>query len=151
MDHRLYHRTFRHYIRFFEDVAYQGVSDVQSRYRGETGAQSSIMPLLVALMKVRHRATVLTDQLADMRRYMPAKHRQLIEAVERWPDLRRQADPVCFNSVLDAMAAFREVHLGWAERYIHRHTDDPRGTGGTPYMRWLRQLIDETRAARIQS
>jgi indoleamine 2,3-dioxygenase len=26
---------------------------------------------------------------------------------------------------------------------------DPRGTGGTPYMQWLKQLIDETRAAKI--
>ena len=44
------------------------------------------------------------------------------------------------------MATFREVHYGWAEEYINQWTDDPRGTGGTPYMKWLKQLIDETRA-----
>lgn len=55
-------------------------------------------------------------------------------------------DKDTFNGVLDALAEFGEVHLGWAERYINRWTDDPRGTGGTPYMNWLRQLIDETRA-----
>ena len=149
MDHRLYHRTFRKYIRFFEDVHYEGVSQSPISYRGETGAQSSIMPLLVGLMKIRHRPSALTNHLADMRHYMPAEHRTLIEAVEQLPDLRRWADPVCFNRVLDAMAAFREVHCDWAEQYIHRHTDDPRGTGGTPYMKWLRQLIDETGAARL--
>jgi hypothetical protein len=26
---------------------------------------------------------------------------------------------------------------------------DPRGTGGTPYMTWLKQLIDETRSWKI--
>ena len=149
MDHRLYHRTFRKYIRFFEDVRYEGVAQSPISYRGETGAQSSIMPLLVGLMKIRHQPSALTNHLADMRHYMPAEHRTLIEAVEQLPDLHQWAAPACFNRVLDAIAAFREVHYGWAEQYIHRHTDDPRGTGGTPYMQWLRQLIDETRAARL--
>jgi indoleamine 2,3-dioxygenase len=149
MDHRLYHRTFRKYIRFFEDVHYEGVSQSPISYRGETGAQSSIMPLLVGLIKIRHRPSALTNHLADMRHYMPAEHRTLVEAIEKFPDLRRWADPGCFNRVLDAMAAFREVHYDWAEQYIHWHTDDPRGTGGTPFMLWLRQLIDETRAARL--
>jgi len=54
-----------------------------------------------------------------------------------------EAEP--FNSVLESIASFREIHLGWAEEYINRRTDDPRGTDGTPYMQWLKQLIDETR------
>jgi len=149
MDHRVYHRTFRKYIRFFEDVHYQGVSQAPISYRGETGAQSSILPLLTGLMKIRHKPSALTDHLAALRDYMPAEHRALLGSVERLPDLRGQASPGCFNRVLDAMAEFREIHFGWAEQYIHRHTDDPRGTGGTPYMPWLRQLIDETRAARM--
>ena len=33
--------------------------------------------------------------------------------------------------------------------YIQDKLDDPRGTGGTPYMQWLTQLIDETRAWRL--
>ena len=49
----------------------------------------------------------------------------------------------------DAMADFRAVHYGWAQEYINRRTDDPRGTGGTPYMEWLRQLIEETHAFKI--
>lgn len=35
MDHRLYHRTFRRYIRFFEDVHYQGVAREPISYRGK--------------------------------------------------------------------------------------------------------------------
>jgi indoleamine 2,3-dioxygenase len=149
MDHRLYHRTFRRYIRFFEDVRYQGVARQSISYRGETGAQSSIMPLLVGLLKIPHQRSVLTDHLADMRAYMPPEHRALIEAMEGMPDLRGYADSGPFNRLLEAMARFREVHYGWAERYVHQHSSDPRGTGGTPYMHWLRQLIDETRGAML--
>jgi indoleamine 2,3-dioxygenase len=47
------------------------------------------------------------------------------------------------------MATFREVHLGWAEEYINKRMTDPRGTGGTPYMQWLSQLIAETRGHKI--
>jgi indoleamine 2,3-dioxygenase len=62
------------------------------------------------------------------------------------PDIRRPMHKEAYNAVFEAMAAFRRVHYGWAEEYINRWTDDPRGTGGTPYMQWLRQMLDETEA-----
>jgi indoleamine 2,3-dioxygenase len=164
MDPALYYKTFRPYIRFFENVFYEATepkprpiadSDphapamVRMNFRGETGAQSSIMPTLVAFMKIPHRPSRLTNHLADMRNYMPAEHRQVIEGVEAMPSIRELADRRPYNAVLEAMADFREVHYGWAQDYINRWTDDPRGTGGTPYMEWLRQLIEETRAFKI--
>ena len=63
--------------------------------------------------------------------------------------VRRFASKQNYNAVLDAMAEFRSVHYGWAQESINRWTDDPRGTGGTPYMKWLKQLIDETLAFKI--
>ncbi|MGE0235487.1 MAG: hypothetical protein AB7P43_08845, partial [Methylocystis sp.] len=75
MDSGLYYKTFRPYIRFFENVTYEGVDQTPMQFRGETGAQSSIMPTLVAFMKIPHKRSVLTDHLADMRKYMPAEHR----------------------------------------------------------------------------
>ena len=117
--------------------------------RGETGAQSSIMPTLVAFMKIPHRPSMLTNHLADMRNYMPAEHRHVIEAVEAMPSIRELADRQAYNAVLDAIADFRAVHYGWAQEYINRWTDDSRGTGGTPYVEWLRQLIEENRAFKI--
>jgi indoleamine 2,3-dioxygenase len=92
---------------------------------------------------------MLTNHFADMRNYMPTEHRHLIEAVEAMPNIRELADRQAYNAVLDAMAYFRSVHYGWAQEYIDRWTDDPRGTGGTPYMEWLRQLIEKTRAFKI--
>jgi indoleamine 2,3-dioxygenase len=160
MDPALYYKTFRPYIRFFENVEYEAevpgarvatgsAARISMNFRGETGAQSSIMPLLVAFMKIPHRPSMLTNHLIDMRNYMPAQHRALIEAVEAMPSVRAMASKQNYNAALDAMAEFRSVHYGWAQEYINRRTDDPRGTGGTPYMQWLQQLIDETLAFKV--
>ena len=149
MDPALYHRTFRPYIRFFENVVYEGVSEAPMNFRGETGAQSSIMPCLVAFMKIPHQPSVLTNHLQEMRRFMPLEHRAVIAEAEAMPSVREVAQGDAFNAVLDQMATFRETHYKWAQEYINQWTDDPRGTGGTPYMSWLKQLIDETRAFRL--
>jgi len=149
MDPALYYKTFRPYIRFFEHVVYEGVDTRPMNFRGETGAQSSIMPTLVALMKIPHKPSMLTDHLADMQNFMPLEHRRLITEVRAMPPLAPFAEKEIYNNVLEAMASFREVHLGWANDYINKRMADPRGTGGTPYMQWLGQLITETRAHKM--
>ncbi len=149
MDPALYYRTFRPYIRFFENVVYEGVARAPMNFRGETGAQSSIIPALVSFMKIPHQQSALTDHLADMRNFMPAPHRQLLTEIEAMPSPRDLTEPDVYNDVLDAIATFRETHIGWAQEYINKWVEDPRGTGGTPYMKWLRQLIDETRGHRV--
>ncbi len=145
MDPHVYYRAFRPYIRFFENVVYEGVEQTPMSYRGETGAQSSVMPALVAFMKVPHAPSTLTNHLADMRRFMPADHRRALEGIAALPDPRPLASADTYNAVLEAIAVFREVHFGWADLYIHQRVADPRGTGGTPYRQWLQQLVDETR------
>jgi indoleamine 2,3-dioxygenase len=150
MDPALYYKTFRPYIRFFESVVYEGVEATPLNFRGETGAQSSVIPTAVAFLKIPHRPSMLTDHLADMRRFMPVEHRALIEEVEHLPDVRGKVAKEPFNEALEALATFRETHFQYAIRYIAAHERDPRGTGGTPYMDWLSQLIDETRAHKIR-
>jgi indoleamine 2,3-dioxygenase len=146
MDPALYYKTFRPYIRFFENVIYEGVDSAPMNYRGETGAQSSVIPTVVAFLKVPHKPSMLTNHLADMRRFMPRAHRELIEQVERLPDVRGHVEKAIYNEALEALASFRQQHFEFARRYIAAHVRDPRGTGGTPYLEWLNQLIDETRA-----
>jgi indoleamine 2,3-dioxygenase len=148
MDPALYYKTFRPYIRFFEGVVYEGVNTAPMDFRGETGAQSSVLPTLDAFLKVPHRPTLLTDHLADMRRFMPPEHRAVIEHVEAMPGIREVTDSDIYNDALEALATFRETHLTFAKRYVAQWVSDPRGTGGTPYLQWLGQLIDETRAAK---
>jgi indoleamine 2,3-dioxygenase len=145
----LYFREFRPYIRFFEDVVYEGVGAAPQNRRGETGAQSSVIPALVAFFKIHHEPSALTRHVADMRLYMPVSHRALLERLEAAPDPRGVADPAAYNAAMEAIAEFRSVHFGWAQQYIAQRVADPRGTGGTPFMSWLKQLIDETLAHRI--
>lgn len=150
MDPAVYYRKFRPYIRYFEDVVYKGIDIHPMNQRGETGAQSSIMPALVVFMKIPHESTTLTKHLLDMRNYMPKEHRAFISYVESLPPIKDRADKDAFNDVLDAMATFREVHFHWSQEYINRQCKDQLGTGGTPYIKWLKQLIEETRAHRIE-
>jgi indoleamine 2,3-dioxygenase len=144
MDPKLYYKTFRPYIRFFENVVYEGVNQQAIDFRGETGAQSSIVPVLVEFMKIPHQSSILTKHLEDMRRYMPKRHRLYIEQAATMPSIKRTEYREPFNTILDNMIEFRKIHYGWANEYIHKHVKDPRGTGGTPCMQWLNQMITET-------
>lgn len=150
MDPKLYYKTFRPYIRFFENVVYEGVNQQAIDFRGETGAQSSIVPVLVEFMKIPHQSSILTEHLDDMRRYMPKRHRLYIEQVAAMPSIKRSEYRGPFNAILDNLIEFRKVHYGWANEYIHKRVKDPRGTGGTPYMQWLNQMIMETETYKIQ-
>jgi indoleamine 2,3-dioxygenase len=149
MDPALYYKTFGPYIRFFERVVYEGVDAAPMDHRGETGAQSSVVPALVSFLKVPHQPSLLTNHLADMRRFMPAEHRGLLQRIEAMPAVRDVCDKATFNEALEALATFRETHLGFAQEYIARWVTDPRGTGGTTYLEWLGQLVAETRSFKI--
>ncbi|MGR8952363.1 MAG: hypothetical protein ACU83V_08100 [Gammaproteobacteria bacterium] len=149
MDPNLYYKTFRPYIRFFEHVVYEGVDQHPIDFRGETGAQSSIVPVLVEFLKIPHQSSILTEHLKDMRNYMPKRHRLYLEEVAAMPSIKRSEFRDPFNAILDHLIEFRRVHFGWAYEYIHKHVKDPRGTGGTPYMQWLNQMILETEAYKI--
>jgi indoleamine 2,3-dioxygenase len=146
MDPRLYYKTFRPYIRFFEHVVYEGVAQQPIDFRGETGAQSSIVPVLIEFLKIPHQSSILTVHLRDMRRYMPKRHRLYLEQVAALPNIKRMEYREPFNAILDNLIEFRKIHYGWANEYIHKRVRDPRGTGGTPYMQWLNRMIQETEA-----
>lgn len=47
--------------------------------RGETGAQSSIIPALIRYLGIRHRSSALTKHLDDMLNYMPKDHRWFLQ------------------------------------------------------------------------
>ena len=124
MDPALYYKTFRPYIRFFENVVYEGVDARPMNFRGETGAQSSIMPTLVAFMKIPHQPSLLTNHLADMQNFMPAEHRQLIADGQAMGDLRPLADKELYNEVLegDGHVPRSALRLG---RRIHQQAGRP--------------------------
>ena len=138
------------------------------QFRGETGAQSSIVPCLDAGLGIHHVPDPLTVYLREMREYMPPRHRALIQALESQSDGqgrallsgyvrdRRQHHPKLWSAYcvcVDLLAQFREIHIGYADSYINRQsqtsTTNPTavGTGGTPFMTYLQKHLDETRQA----
>lgn len=143
-----------------EGVVYEGVYGNQpQRFRGETGAQSSIVPALDAVLGVLHRPDPLRDYLIEMRDYMPPSHRRFIESLEESGSVRdfvlshARSEPALletYNACVSRLHAFREKHLEYAARYIHlqhqRAAANPSdvGTGGTPFMRYLAKHRDET-------
>ena len=138
------------------------------QFRGETGAQSSIVPCLDAGLGIRHAPDPLTVYLQEMREYMPTRHRTFLQALEGKIDGqgrallsgyvhdRRQSHPELWSAYctcVSLLAQFREIHIGYADSYINRQnqtsTTNPTavGTGGTPFMTYLQKHLDETKQA----
>jgi indoleamine 2,3-dioxygenase len=149
-------------------MIYEGVEDYRNRpqtFRGETGAQSSIVPSLDAALGIGHAEDMLRSYLREMRDYMPPEHRKFIAAVEAGPSVRgyvqRRAKehPAlrdAYNAAVEGVEVFRSTHLTYARNYImkqsQRGTHNPAdvGTGGTPFMPYLKKHRDETARHRIK-
>jgi len=146
-------------------VVYEGVAPLLApqRLRGETGAQSTIVPVLDALLGVAHAPDPLREYLDEMRGYMPPRHRAFLEHVEDRCRVReavrdlRAAHPElaeAYDACLRWLEAFRTLHLDFAAKYIHAQAGggaNPSdvGTGGTPFMKYLAKHRDETASHRL--
>ena len=144
-----------------DGVIYEGVDEykgVGQKFRGETGAQSAIIPAMDAVLGIDHERDELREYLMEMRMYMPPKHVAFIEAVEAGPSVRnfvaiakRASLTTVFNDCVELVANFRAMHLEYAGTYIHAQAQatpgNPSavGTGGTPFMTYLRKHRDETK------
>ena len=133
-------------------------------YRGETGAQSSIIPFLDGALGMYHSNDNLRHYLNEMRDYMPPKHRKMIEDVEKRSkakDLISQSKKLMnvYNNCLEEIRKFRAMHLEYAATYIHKQAQvhntfgtggsTIRGTGGTPFMKYLKKHRDETQKQKV--
>jgi len=144
-----------------DGVIYEGVDEYQGvgqKFRGETGAQSAIIPAMDAVLGIDHERDELREYLMEMRMYMPPRHVAFIEAVEAGPSVRnfvaiakRASLTTVFNDCVELVANFRAMHLEYAGTYIHAQAQatpgNPSavGTGGTPFMTYLRKHRDETK------
>lgn len=148
-------------------MIYEGVSEFANQpqfYRGETGSQSSIVPMLDSGLKIVHQDDPLRHHLKEMEDYMPAGHRALIHEAAVRPSLRAFVEAQTaqnphirerFNEVLVEIEKFRTTHLEYAAAYIFKQAQkDPGnpsavGTGGTPFMPYLKKHRDETGAQKV--
>ena len=159
-DTNVYYSKVRPYLFGFDGVIYEGVAAFEGRpqhFRGTTGAQSSIVPALVAGLGLRHEQNNLTHHLEALQEHMPRPHRdflreaansQVRQVVSEYAS--RPALVEAYNDVLRRRVEFRTLHLHFATEYIFRKVSDPRGSGGTPFMDWLKQIRDETQTQLLQ-
>ncbi len=171
-DPYIYYHRVRPYIHGWKNhpdlpsgLIYEGVEAYggqPQQFRGETGAQSAIVPSLDAMLGVGHREDMLRTYLMEMRTYIPPDHRAFIESLEARGSVRafvreagRAALTAAYNACVEGLEQFRSLHLEYAARYIFRQaqTDDKNphavGTGGTPFMPYLTKHRDETGQHRL--
>jgi indoleamine 2,3-dioxygenase len=167
-DPYVYYNRVRPYIHGWKNnpalpagLVYEGIKEYGERgqmFRGETGAQSTIIPTIDGFLGVGHKDDPLKAYLMEMRDYMPPGHRKFLEAVERGSALRQhiaaQGSPSPLKSLYDTcvdwVEKFRSKHLEYAVSYIAKqHQVDKSnpsqvGTGGTPFVQYLTKHRDET-------
>ncbi|TKX21258.1 indoleamine 2,3-dioxygenase-3 [Elsinoe australis] len=130
---------------FPNGVIYEGVSEEPMSFRGESGANDSMVPLCDNLLQISMPNTPLTDILKDFRSYRPGNHRDFLESVKEHADkanLKEYAlsDPVSaslYLRALDQVRNFRWRHWCFTREYILRQTSHPTATGGSPIVTWL--------------
>lgn len=172
-DPYIYYHRVRPYIHGWKNhpdlpqgLIYEGVAAYDGRpqqLRGETGAQSSIIPSLDAMLGVTHQEDALSLYLREMRTYMPPEHRAFLESLEGRASARefvercgRPSLTVVYNACTEAVERFRSLHLEYAAKYIfHQAQTDSKnphavGTGGTPFMQYLKKHRDETGHSRLE-
>ncbi len=164
-----YFERVRPYIHGWKDnpalpagVLYEGVeahAGERQSYRGQTGSQSSIVPAMDALLGIGHAADPMKAYLDELHIYRPTGHRQFIDDVREHSRLRafvigtdNPALSRAYNANVQAVADFRSRHLEYAATYINKQNrnatgnDTDVGTGGTPFMKYLKKHRDETSA-----
>ena len=167
-DPYIYYHRVRPYIHGWkgnpalpEGLIYEGVDKYAGKpqsFRGQTGSQSSIVPTMDALMQISHENDPLKEFLDELHQYRPPRHRKLIENVAARSHLRdfvkAQNDTALtdlYDDIIDHVQKFRTRHLEYAASYINKQARDSEGnpvdigTGGTPFMKYLKKHRDESR------
>ena len=145
---------------FPNGVIYQGTRYGDNKpcyFRGESGANDSIIPLLDHLLEVPMPQNPLTEILRDFRSYRPKPHREFLayimsksaelevrEYCTHPPsghagetDGKALLLPILYLTLLDRVRSFRWRHWLFAREYIIKRTSHPTATGGSPIITWL--------------
>lgn len=148
---------------FPHGVVYEGVSEEPLSFRGESGANDSMVsslptfslqeiftntsqiPLCDNLLQITMPDTPLTSILQDFRSYRPGNHREFLEYVKTrslFVSLKSYAlqDPsstALYLLAMNQVRDFRWRHWCFTREYILKKTSHPVATGGSPIVTWL--------------
>ncbi|KAI2468608.1 indoleamine 2,3-dioxygenase family protein [Annulohypoxylon bovei var. microspora] len=147
---------------FPDGVVYEGINDGKPlSFRGESGANDTMIPLMDNLLQVQMPETPLTEILNDFRDYRPSNHRQFLVEVKKCSedlgvkdfalaigiervssltaedlDLVKESRRLWLQA-LNQVRDFRWRHWCFAREYILKQTSHPTATGGSPIVTWL--------------
>ncbi|KAJ4418367.1 hypothetical protein N0V82_005648 [Gnomoniopsis sp. IMI 355080] len=166
--------TFRTFIfgitsqsMFPNGVVYEGINDGKPMsFRGESGANDSMIPTMDNFLQIPMPDTPLTEILKDFRKYRPSNHRAFLAHVRdrsiavnmrefalqlnnaSAADPKAETDEAVWESrrlwiqLLNQVRDFRWRHWCFGKEYILKMTSHPTATGGSPIITWLpNQLI----------
>lgn len=125
---------------FPKGVIYEGVSNTPQYFRGESGANDSMIPTCDNLLQLTQAMpkNPLTEILRDFRTYRPVHHNQWLTHVEeeaRRLNIRKFAmesipSATLYLAALDQVRDFRARHWNFTKEYILKHSKHPVATGG---------------------
>jgi indoleamine 2,3-dioxygenase len=130
---------------FPNGVIYEGVSDEPLSFRGESGANDSMIPLCDNFLQISMPATPLTAILKDFRQYRPGNHKAFLEYVHTRSHnlglkeyaLSDRDSTSAYLRILNQVRDFRWRHWCFTREYILKKTAHPTATGGSPIVTWL--------------
>lgn len=156
---------------FPSGVVYEGVGPDPEKpvsFRGESGANDSMIPLVDNLVGVPMPDTPLTKILLDFRQYRPSNHREFLgwvrgraegEGLKGWAvglEGEQEEEEGLSESrglwlmVLNQVRDFRWRHWCFAREYILKRTSHPTATGGSPIVTWLPNQLQAVLAEMVR-
>jgi len=149
------YNTFRTFIMgitgqpmFPKGVVYEDCFDGKPQfYRGETGANDSIIPFSDNIIEITSGLpkNPLTEMLRDFRTYRPKSHQDYLQWVEDTAtkigvlDFAKKDNHslVRILEIADQIRTFRHTHWVLTNLYIMNYSSHPLATGGSPIVKYL--------------
>ena len=158
-DPAFFYNKIRPFLSFPEGgLIYSGVSSEVQKYCSVSGAQDTAIPAFSIFLGAKH--DLREQQLVDkFKLYMPAKHRKFLqylsEQTSAYVYVKETGDSELiqrYDEAVDALVAFRSGHISLVTSYIinvkrrqgEGFTETDKGTGGTPFMTFLKKVRDNT-------
>lgn len=146
-------------------VMLQGVDTGKNEsyaYSGVSGAQSSIVPALDAILNIKQPVNSMFEQLDHFKSYMPREHQAIISNFGLCKTRRyvkgadNHALSQAYNEACGAVAKFRGAHLAVVHSYIYQQAkaaginkEAIAGTGGAPASHYLSERLMTTQQHKL--
>lgn len=153
---------------FPNGIILEEINSQPLNYTGGSAAQSTLFQVFDALFEIKH-VDHGKDFLMEMRKYMPATHKQYLEEIEMQPKLKGFIEQsqdeeliLLFNTCLNKLEIFRGVHLNIVHQYIFKFIENKeqteennnvnkdKGTGGTDPKEFLGSVIKNVGSTKIK-